>query len=151
MVLAWTADLNTGIEVIDNQHHRILDYINELEVMAQNDRQGLGQILEALEDYTLTHFAFEESLQGEIKYKHCDMHKAMHETFAKRIARYRAKHRSGEDVAEQLHAMLSSWLMQHIKRDDRAFVAEVLVRQQTPEVRQTQQTWISRTMDRLFH
>jgi len=31
MAIEWTNDLNTGIDVIDSQHKRIVDYINELE------------------------------------------------------------------------------------------------------------------------
>lgn len=30
MKLIWTDNLNTGIDVIDNQHKRIVDYINKL-------------------------------------------------------------------------------------------------------------------------
>ena len=28
--MKWSAEYNTGIEVIDDQHRRILDYINEI-------------------------------------------------------------------------------------------------------------------------
>jgi hypothetical protein len=31
MTIRWTTDLNTGIDVIDKQHMRIVDYINDLE------------------------------------------------------------------------------------------------------------------------
>lgn len=126
MAIVWTQDLNTGIEVIDNQHKMIVDYINQLEVAAkQRDRVAVGGVLVDLADYTLSHFAFEESLQVAAGYMFAKPHKSVHEVFAKRIARYQERHNSGENIAEALHAMLVSWLMDHIKRDDMAYVLAV--------------------------
>ena len=66
MTIVWTKDLNTGIDVIDEQHKSIADYINNLErAIKQQDRTAVGQVLDELVDYTLSHFAFEESLQEE--------------------------------------------------------------------------------------
>ena len=41
-ILNWTSDLDTGIAEIDNQHRRIVDYINRLnELRHTHDRAGL--------------------------------------------------------------------------------------------------------------
>lgn len=75
MAILWTDDLNTGIDVIDRQHRRIVDYINDLELAkAKQDREAVGKVLDELVDYTLSHFAFEESLQEEAGYKYCKPH-----------------------------------------------------------------------------
>ena len=126
MTIAWTNDLSTGIEVIDNQHKRIVDYINELEkaISLQNQLTG-GHVLNELVEDTLSHFAFEQSLQEEAGYKFSKPHKAMHDIFVKRIAAFQDRHKAGEDIAEQLHCMLGTWLVHHIKRDDMAYVADV--------------------------
>ena len=31
MTITWSPELNTGIDVIDHQHRRIVDFINDLE------------------------------------------------------------------------------------------------------------------------
>src|ERR1035437_310820 len=108
MSIVWTADLNTEIDEIDNQHQRIVDYINQLEnAFERQDRQSVGVVLDELVDYSLSHFAFEESLQEEAGYTFAKPHKAIHEMFVKRLTRYQEKHLAGEDVARRLHVMLS--------------------------------------------
>lgn len=126
MAIVWTKDLDTGIDVIDTQHKMIVDYINQLEVAAkQRDRAAVGGVLVDLTDYTLSHFAFEESLQEDAGYMFAKPHKSVHEVFAKRIARYQERHNNGDNVAEELHNMLVNWLIDHIKRDDMAYVSAV--------------------------
>ncbi len=149
--IAWTQDLNTGIEVLDNQHKRIVDYINQLgAAIKQRDRTAVGGVLNELVDYTISHFAFEESLQEEAGYQYAKPHKAVHEVFIKRVAKFQEKHDSGEDVAAQLHAMLSTWLIHHIKRDDMAYVKEVNARINHIVENKKEGNWLSRSLGRFF-
>ncbi|HEY0665888.1 MAG TPA: bacteriohemerythrin [Gallionella sp.] len=75
--------------------------------------------------YTVSHFAFEESLQEEVGYALAKPHKGVHDRFIKRIALYQERYSAGDDIARELHGMLSTWLVHHIKRDDMAYVTEV--------------------------
>lgn len=151
MAVAWTADLDTGIEVIDQQHMRIVDYINELEsAMIQMDVRMVGQILDELVDYTVSHFSFEETLQHEAGYEHLVPHRTTHEIFIKRVSSYQARHRSGEDVAEQLYNMLSIWLVHHIKRDDMAYVMAVKENVERIVSDKKQGGWLSRSLGKIF-
>ena len=126
VTIAWTTDLNTGIDVIDQQHRKIVDYINQLETCNRlNDRRVIGQVLTELVDYTVSHFAFEEKLQTDVGYKLAGPHKSIHELFIRRVSKYRQRYDAGEDVAGQLHSMLKTWLVHHIKRDDSAYVSSV--------------------------
>ena len=69
--MKWVPEYNTGIDVIDDQHKRILDYINEIvEISDGTDRARVKQILDNIIDYTQSHFTFEESLQEEAGYKY---------------------------------------------------------------------------------
>ena len=127
MAIVWNSDLNTNIDVIDQQHQRIVDYINQMKfAVDQQDREAVGRTLDELVDYTVSHFAFEEGLQEQAGYKFARLHKSVHEVFVKRVARYQERHADGEDVARQLHGMLSTWLVHHIKRDDKGYVSEVI-------------------------
>lgn len=126
MPISWTADLDTGIPLIDQQHRRIVDFINHLEV-AKNagDKEAVKQIVYDCVDYTLSHFAFEESLQEEAGYAYCKPHKKVHELFARKVSEYQERMDLGDDVAEELHATLARWLVNHIKRDDADYVESV--------------------------
>lgn len=150
-VIQWTKDLNTGIEVLDNQHRRIVDYINQLgAAITGSDRALVGAVLNELVDYTISHFAFEESLQEEAGYQYAKPHKAVHEVFIKRVAKFQEKHDAGEDVAPQLHAMLSTWLVHHIKRDDMAYVKEVNASISRIVENKKEGNWLSRSLGRFF-
>ena len=134
MAITWTNDLNTGISVIDQQHMRIVEYINKLEQDAlrsqdsgslEAHRQNVARVLDNLVDYTLSHFAFEESLQEEAGYPYCKPHKKVHGLFIRRVGEYIERFRQGEEVAPDIHKLLCSWLINHIKREDLDYVAVV--------------------------
>lgn len=149
--ILWTTDLNTGIEVIDGQHMRLVEYINELGVaIQQHSRESVGTVLNELVDYTLSHFSFEESLQEESGYKNAKTHKAVHELFVKRLERYIEKHQAGEDVAQQLHTMLSTWLIQHIKRDDMDYILQVKAKIKHIVQNKQEGNWLSRSLSKFF-
>jgi hemerythrin len=151
MEIVWTSDLNTEIEVIDNQHKRIVDYINRLDIaIEEQNRILVGQVLSDLVDYTQSHFAFEESLLEEVNYPHSKPHKAVHELFIKRVEEYQEKHNNGADVAEQVHAMLATWLTLHIKKDDMTYVSAVRANIRQVLRDKKEGNWLSRSLEQFF-
>jgi hemerythrin len=76
-------------------------------------------------DYTVSHFGFEETLIEDAGYEFIRPHKRVHELFVKRVSEYKERFDSGEDVADELHGLLSRWLFSHIKNDDAAYVPAV--------------------------
>jgi hemerythrin len=150
-LLIWQDDLNTGIEVIDDQHRRIVSMINQLH-QAQSGASALlvADVIAELVDYTLSHFAFEEELMEEAGYPFCAAHKRVHEVFTKRVAEYRMRFQAGEDVVGELKSMLSRWLFNHIRNDDKAY-SEQVRRHLDQFAREHQHGgWLTRTMQRLF-
>ena len=124
--LHWSSDLETGIEVIDKQHQRIVDYLNELnDANDSGNRAGTNHVLNELVDYTLTHFAFEEELQEKAGYPFLRAHKRVHEIFTKRVAEFQKRAASGENVAPEVLSMLKIWLVNHIKGDDADYAESV--------------------------
>ena len=149
MAIVWTTDLDTGIDIIDHQHRRIVDFINQLEAAkATNDKAQIKEIVDACVDYTLSHFAFEESLQEEAGYQYCKPHKKVHELFTRKVAEYQERVNLGDEVADELHGMLARWLVNHIKRDDADYVAAVKANMvdviKKKEEKQETKGWFSR-------
>ena len=126
MKMKWVPEYNTGIDVIDDQHKRILDYINEIvEISDGTDRARVKQILDNIIDYTQSHFTFEESLQEEAGYNYRVPHKRVHDLFIKKIESYRDRFEMGQSIEGELHEVLSKWLINHIQRDDADYVGAV--------------------------
>lgn len=149
--LVWQEDLDTGIQVIDSQHKRIVEMINQLhDAQAQHDRELLGNVIEELVDYTISHFAFEETLLEDSGYQFTRAHKKVHELFIKRVSDYRMRFEAGEDVAEELKGLLGRWLFNHIRNDDANYVASVKAGMQDLTRDQSHGGWLSRSMKRFF-
>ena len=130
--MKWSADLDTEIQVIDNQHRRIVDYINELhDAIQSNDRDEVTTVLEQLVEYTMSHFAFEEDLIEEAGYPFLHAHQKVHRLFEKKVGDFMQRHELGEDVSRQLLTLLRTWLVNHIKRDDGDYAEAVKVFMET--------------------
>ena len=122
----WEPSLSVGIDVIDNQHRRIVDYINILDVaIHRHDAAKVGEVIEEMIDYTVTHFAFEEAMMEKAGYPFLDAHKVVHKGFARQIRQYQEQHNNGEDVARKLIGDLRIWLTNHIKKDDHDYAPAV--------------------------
>ena len=124
--MKWVPEYNTGIDVIDDQHKRILDYINEIDgVNANTDRERIKEVLDNIIDYTQSHFTFEESLQEEAGYKYRVPHKRVHDLFIKKIETYRERFLAGDSIESELNEVLAKWLINHIQHDDQDYADAV--------------------------
>ena len=142
----WDPSLDTGIEVIDNQHRRIVDYINDLHAAINDrDRNTVSDILDQLIDYTVTHFSFEESLMEQASYKLTDAHKNTHRAFTSRIRTYADRFNAGEDISRKLLSDLRIWLMNHIKQEDNDYISVV-----KPMVNKSGKGWLAKRLSRFF-
>mgnify|MGYP001811747728 CR=1 FL=1 len=147
--IIWSSDLDTGIQVIDNQHKRIVEYINKLiDARVTHDKEQIGTVLNELVDYTLSHFTFEESLIEEAGYPFIKGHKRVHQLFVKRIGDYVQRFRMGEDITDELLNTLKAWLINHIKSDDNDY-AEV-VRVNLQGMSKEKEGWIARSLKSIF-
>jgi len=148
MAIKWTSELELGIPVIDSQHHRIVEYINQVaHALKTHSNDEIRDVLNELVDYTLSHFAFEESLMEESGYPFCNAHKKVHRLFARRVSNFQQRATAGEDIAEELLHVLKAWLINHIKCDDRDYADVVRANMNEAARRakaQTKASWFSR-------
>ena len=125
-LLQWVPELDTGIAEIDTQHKRIVDYINKLhELRDSPDRAALADVIAEMVDYTISHFAFEESMMENAGYLFSGPHKKVHELFTRKVAEMKTRFDIGEDVTGELHGMLSRWLFNHIRNEDHGYIDSV--------------------------
>jgi hemerythrin len=150
-LLVWQDDLDTGIEVIDQQHRRIVEMLNHLyNAQKSMERAVVAEVIDELIDYTLSHFAFEEELMEEAGYAFCAAHKRVHEVFVKRVSEYRMRFVAGEDITDELRTMLSRWLFNHIRGDDKSYAEQV--KQHLNQFARDHEGggWLGRTLKRIF-
>ena len=146
----WTDDLNTDIEIIDRQHKRIVHYINELhDAHTNNDRDKVGDVIDELVDYTVSHFAFEESLLEQSGYPFLVPHQKVHELFVRKVTKFVGRFENGDDVAEELLTMLQKWLINHIKNEDGDYV-ETVNRNMGKIQKKNEGGWLSRSIHKFF-
>ena len=125
--IQWNKSLETGIELIDEQHKRIVDYINDLRVaQTKGDRNAVAKTIDDVIDYTQSHFGFEEVLLADAEYPLLNAHKKVHELFIRRVSDLSLRFKNGEDnIAVEMHQLLGRWLINHIQKDDRHYVDSV--------------------------
>ena len=138
--IQWSDDLSTGIPAIDDQHRRIVGYINDLRTA--RCQQGVAETLGELLDYTLSHFKFEEDLMAAAGFDGLEEHKHTHDDFRARIEAFGARHARGEDISDELLALLTRWLYEHIAEDDASYAPGV--RQQLAADPDRCQRWLRR-------
>jgi len=123
----WDPAFSVGIAVIDDQHKRMIAYINELGTISiYHDKAKIRAVLEALKDYSVSHLAFEESLMEEAGYPKLEVHKQIHLAFIERILFFKERYESGEDISRQLMMDLQMWLINHIQHEDADYKEAVL-------------------------
>ena len=122
----------TGIEPVDQQHQRLVDMVAQLENVRKTTypsqdqkHDAVGNIVSEMIDYTIRHFAFEESLMEDAQYKFFSAHKRIHELLIQRAGEYKERWVSGEDIADELYDVLKRWLFNHILNDDKAYASAV--------------------------
>lgn len=155
----WSSDYDIGIKVIDQQHQRIVDYINQVYAAPKPDntsaepstaRAALKEVLTNLVDYTYSHFAFEEAMLEEVEYTDLQEHQLTHQNFRSVVEQMRARCDGGDDVSNELAELLQKWLIQHILTDDRRYAA--VIKQRLPETPSERQlNWVQTAIARYFH
>jgi hemerythrin len=147
--LSWSRDLETGINIIDEQHMRIVEYINILEDTKNAlDRDKVAEVIDELVHYTVSHFSFEESLLEKAEYGFTDPHKKVHALFINKVNEFSERFKAGENVADELNSMLQRWLVGHIKKEDQDYVATV--KRQLPDLDEGSGGWLSKSLKRFF-
>ncbi len=125
VLIVWGPKIQIGINVIDQQHKRLIDLINDLH-LAMKQRKGtqvLSRIMKGLVDYTVEHFTYEEGLQNKAGYPDLENHKEIHKKLVEKVEVYQNKIYSGEKlVTKDLSDFLKDWLVNHILGTDTKYV-----------------------------
>ncbi len=127
---AWNNAMSVGITEIDSQHKTLVGILNRLcMAVAQFESNRITvEILDALADYTKTHFSLEETLLKDAGYDAAklDAHQHEHRAFIEKISHIAYTHRAeGKSVSLEILNLLKRWLQDHILIADKEWVGLV--------------------------
>ncbi|GAB3384223.1 hemerythrin domain-containing protein [Azotobacter armeniacus] len=145
--IPWSAEFETGIDIIDDQHKRIFEYLNEIDqAIARKSVAEIEGVIKAIIDYSISHNTFEESLMEKAGYPLLEAHHQVHERFKGRAHAYGTRFDKGEDpirLAREVRSDIGLWLTNHIKRDDKHYVSDVK--------KSLESGFVSRMLAKFFH
>lgn len=120
----WKDDYSVGITKIDEQHKKLVGFLNELydAMKAGKGKDTLDKVLVGLVEYTKTHFATEESLMRLHKYPDYDAHKEKHDKLTAYVLDLKTKFDAGQiSNPIQITNFLKDWLGKHILGTDKMY------------------------------
>lgn len=120
----WNESFSVGVPAMDNQHKRLVEMVNRIYEAMRNAKgdQVVRQILQELANYTLTHFAAEETLMRKVGFPPLAAHIEKHKTLVDKAVGMMNDLNSGKMIATvSLAAFLKDWLVQHIQNEDRQY------------------------------
>ena len=129
-VFVWSAKYETGIELVDAQHHGLVDLINRIGTVHRDSApvSVREQVLDELAEYARSHFATEHRLMRDagLDQGFIHDHVAMHGSFVKQLGLMRAcLHNSPKTLLPGLLRYLITWLAEHILVEDQAMALQV--------------------------
>lgn len=126
-VTAWTADLETGNDVLDAQHKRYLELVNNYLEKAAKSTEGFDQVAELAEklsflhDYALEHFATEEEIMRKQGYPGYESHRKQHQHFSRNVKELKRRlkiYGFAPALAREVNYYTIEWFMDHIRVSD---------------------------------
>ncbi len=128
-LIEWTAALETGIKVIDEEHKELVSMINDLHSAGASKAgaEETRRIVYELDRYVKTHFVVEEEIMRTAGYDKYLDHKALHDEFRARVSRLKQDAEAGElEMMGAITQFLKRWFTQHILYVDRDYIETVL-------------------------
>ena len=126
--LKWTDDLSVGNALIDDDHRHLFDLLERLhrDMSSGHINQETQSIVDALRDYTESHFAREEEFMRKIAYPHYSAHKAEHDRFVSEVCALQSRVARGARTAQlDIDQFLANWLREHVLVRDMALAAAI--------------------------
>lgn len=124
-IIKWDASLKVGVEVIDEQHKKLVELINRLydAMCLGKGKDVLGGVLAEVLDYAAYHFKTEEDLFLEHGYRDAPAHIQEHGQLTRTANELKAAFDSGKAmITIETMNFLKDWLVQHIMKSDKSYV-----------------------------
>jgi len=122
--ITWNDSFNIQVEVIDEQHRRLVELMNRLIAFQEEETtdKDVAEVLGAMTNYLGYHFDTEEQLMIDHGYPEIESHREEHQAFVTQTAYFIATYREGgASLKKDILLFLKEWLVEHIVKTDGAF------------------------------
>ncbi|MCU0935787.1 MAG: bacteriohemerythrin [Gammaproteobacteria bacterium] len=118
-LIAWSADHEVGVAVIDGQHREMVSRVNALAraIAAAEETATVRVLLADLTGYTAMHFATEEALMATHAVGGADVHREQHQRLLGELSAL--DRRLESDGLSRTLVGIKEWLLAHIHHADR--------------------------------
>ncbi|MDR2304484.1 MAG: hemerythrin family protein [Treponema sp.] len=133
MEYLWDASLETGHEMIDEQHKQLFKAVNDL-LRTCDQGKGIEELkksLDFLTEYTIKHFFDEEKIQQKYNYPDFENHRQLHEKFKKDVRDLSVQmimKGASPGLLGEVKSKIGDWLVTHIKVQDLKLAAHLKAR-----------------------
>ena len=124
----WSEKLSVDIDLIDDQHKKLIFMINDIArmILKQNETE-VKEILKGLQDYTVTHFTEEEELFRDSDYPDVEKHIKEHKYFIEKLNDFERDYKlNNVTVSLDILHFLKNWLFYHIEIVDNSYSPYVI-------------------------
>jgi len=123
MSIHWEENLRVGVPAIDEQHEGIFAHFDKLSEAMQEGKgsEGIGELLNYLNEYAATHFSDEENLMILYKYHGLEEQRQQHAQFKENIkvlSDMLATNTPAKEVGVKIDAMLIRYFINHVRALD---------------------------------
>jgi len=122
--IAWDDKLSVGIAMIDDDHKKLINLINNLQtaVLYPTGETYERQALKEVVDYTVYHFKREEELMQKYDYPDFEAHKKTHHAMIAKVGEFMDAYENNRDATiNELTLYLKTWLIKHIAGTDQQY------------------------------
>jgi hemerythrin len=122
-IIEWNESLALNIPRIDEQHHRLVTMMGELETSVKEGTGGLyiNYVLEELIRYITGHFEDEEQLMMRHNFPGLGSHRQEHDSYVTRLKDIKGSFRDGDVLSRHTLDFLEEWIVNHIKGTDQIY------------------------------
>jgi len=109
--MPWSEEFSVGIQEIDEQHKILANLVNHLfseAILKKPDHAVIDGILNELIQYTIIHFAVEESLFRIFDYPDGNSHQQHHDQLKNEVIKIQEKFKNGATVDIELMNFLKN-------------------------------------------
>lgn len=120
----WDDNYSVKIKDLDDQHKRLFAMIAELDsaLQARHADSIIGELLENVIQYTISHFACEEELMQEHGFPGLAHHRDQHDALAQKLAKFNLSNMAGRsDIPLAFLTFLQAWWREHVLVVDQAY------------------------------
>lgn len=121
----WNSRHDSGIGVIDQQHHELFGMVEQLRQLVQEgaSRSSMEALLEDLVTCSERHFATEEAYMSKFGYPDLPQHLSEHRSMLTSLYDLRTAFlESQQSLLIMVPTFMEGWLKHHISDDDFGFI-----------------------------